>query len=480
MVLVLACSCTSTSSEGGSDSLEGSGSVGSDSDGSFPSGSSGNSTAEGSAGTQASSTGPETEGGDASATSGTGDTTGTDSESGSDETTGGERLPPDDTPGELSFETATEIGSGWYQYYQGSVQYRPSGEVFAVAVGGGVTHVVNDSSSSSNPIVYRNDAEGVWTGSGNVTDPDYEYVPRSLSLTLDTDLLPAIGLGGIHYVNYPSSISSAHAYFYDGYLWNFDHPGPELSGPAPRSLEMVVDSENRRHVIFVGRWEGNDDTLIYATSDEPGSGWTLEPIAAEHDVTSLNQKSCALAVDDAGDVHVVYSRDNPDAQGNESQTAISYARRSGAAAWEVQLVEDYLIVRARVDIAVAPDGTPHIAMAEDMFSAVWHATLVAGAWEAELVDDEGDVGFGHAIAVDTYGRPHLSYVDREQRQVRYARRISSGWDRYAPADTFPDGAGGSGCGYCNTSIATDLALDGTQPVIGVGGFDLNIVRATLE
>lgn len=97
-----------------------------------------------------------------------------------------------------------------------------------------------------------------------------------------------------------------------------------------------------------------------------------------------------------------------------------------------------------------------------------------------MVDDAGDVGWGHAIAVDAYGRPHVSDVDRELRQVRYARRISAGWDHYAPADSFADGTGGSGCGYWRTDLATDLALDGTQPVIAVGGFDLSVVGATLD
>ena len=87
------------------------------------------------------------------------------------------------------------------------------------------------------------------------------------------------------------------------------------------------------------------------------------------------------------------------------------------------------------------DGTPHIVMAEDMLSGIWHTTPAGGAWDAELVDEVGDVGWGHAIAVDDFGRPHLSYVDREQQQIRYARRISSGWDRYAPTDSFPDSAG---------------------------------------
>lgn len=426
---------------------------------------------------QGSTTGQDTESEEGSTGS---DGTGTESESGGESSSGGEPLPPDDTPGELSFETPNEVEGGWYQYYQGSVQYRPSGEVFAVAVGGGVTHVVNDSSASPNPVRVRNDAEGAWAGSGNVTDPIFDYVPRSLAISLDTDLLPSIGVGGLHYVNYPSSVSSVHAYAYDGYLWNFDHPAAAVSGPAPRSLEMVVDGDDRRHVLFVGRWEGNDDTLIYATTDEVGSGWVLEPVTTEHDVTALNRKSCALAVDAAGDVHVAYSRDNPAAQGNESETIISYARRSGDGTWDIQLVEDYLIVRDRVDLAVAPDGTPHIVMAEDMFSAIWHTTLADGAWDDEVVDDVGDVGWGHAIAVDEYGRPHVSYVDREQRQVRYARRISAGWDLYAPADTFANSAGGGGCGHCRTDLATDLDLDGTQPVIAVGGFDLSVVRATLD
>lgn len=479
MVAVLTSGCTTGDSEANADAGSGSADSGSGSTGgsssATPTGTSGGGPGSGSAGTESPTTGQDTEGAEGSTANETGDTA---SESGGESSSGGERLPPDDTPGELSFETPSEIEGGWYQYYQGSVQYRPSGEVFAVAVGGGVTHVVNDSSSSSNPVVYRSDAEGAWAGNGNVTDPDFDYVPRSLAISLDTDLLPSIGVGGIHYVNYPSSMSSAHAYSYDGYLWNFDHPAASMSGPAPRSLEMVVDNDNRRHVLFVGRWEGNDDTLIYASADE--AGWVLEPVATEHNVTSLTQKSCALAVDPAGDVHVVYSRDNPAAQGNESDTVISYARRSGDAAWEVELVEDYLIVRDRVDIAVGPDGTPHIVMAEDMFSAIWHTSPVDGAWEAEVVDDVGDVGWGHAIAVDDFGRPHLSYVDRQLQQIRYARRISSGWDRYAPTESFPDSAGGGGCGYCRTDIATDLGLDGTQPVIVVGGFDLSVVRATLD
>ncbi len=434
-------------------------------------------------------------GGPQGSTDGSGDASDTDAEpdetdtEGTDDTDGtggfgdtegstGEGTLPDDNPGEVMFDASATIQTGWYQYYQGSTQYRAAGEVFAVAASDEAVHIVHDSSSSSAGLRYHEDSKGTWNSTSHLTDPIYDYVPSSVSVALDSESLPSMAVGGLHYVNYPSSVSSAHAYFYDGYLWNVAHPAPSMSGPRVRSLDMAIDAEDRRHVIYVARWEGHDDTLLYATADASGDDWAVAPVESTYELTTLSRKSCAIAVDEGGDVHVVYTRDNPDAVGNESDTIVSYARRSAnGGAWNKQTVEDYLIVRDRVDIAVSDDGTPHVAMAENMFSAMWYATVVGDAWESEMVDDVGDVGGGHAIAVDEYGRPHISYVDRTERQLRYARRLASGWDRYAPADTYRDSAGS--CGGCNTPIETDLVVRGTEPVIVVGGFDLDVVRAVV-
>lgn len=386
---------------------------------------------------------------------------------------------PTDMPGELVFSEPSEIEGGWFQSSGGgSTQYRPAGEIFSVAVRDGVTHIVNDSSSSSVGIRYREDAKGDWAVTSYLTDPDLGYAPNSLAVALDSRGLPSIAIGGLHFANPPASESSAHAYFFDGYMWQVAHPAPWVSGPAPRSIDMAIDSTNQRHVVYVARWEGGNQRLVYATADETGQSWSLEALELDRPV-STTAGACAIAVDGNDGVHVAYSHDNPGAMGNESEIMITYAHSAGGGApWTFETVEDYLIVRPWIDLAVSDDGVPHIVFAELMNTGTWHTTSNAGTWSAELVDDEGVVGFGPSIAVDTYGRPHVSYVDNVEQQIRYGRLLEGGWDLYAPDDVYVDGVNSLTCSACRTSILTDLALDEDgMPVIAVGGFDLNIVRA---
>lgn len=408
------------------------------------------------------------------ATGGSGGTTTADDESGGSET--GEV--PTDMPGELVFEEASKIEDGWYQYYQGSTQYRPSGEFFALAMRGGVAHLVNQSSSSTSGIVHRENSKGAWTSSPNVTDPGVGYIPNSLAVALDFRDEPSVAIGGRHYVNYPSFVSSAHAYFYDGYIWQIAHPTPSTSGPGPQSIDMAIDSTGQRHVVYVARWEGNDASLVYANGDATGQSWSHEALELDRDVEP-GSGTIAIALDENDGIHIAYSHENPSAMGNQADTMITYASTASAAApWTFQVVEDYLIIRSRIDLAVSDDGVPHVVFAEDMNSGIWHTTPVDGAWSAELVDDDGSVGYGHSIAVDRFGRPHISHVDVEANTIRYGRLLDGGWDLYAPAETYPPGQGS--CGGCRTDIHTDLALDEDgAPVIGVGGFDLSVVTAAV-
>jgi hypothetical protein len=383
---------------------------------------------------------------------------------------GGVIDPYNDQPQDLTFE-AEELEAGWYQYYQGSVQYRPSGDIFDIAVSAeNAPFVFHESQNPGLRLRYKDD--GSWLVDDEVADPKIGYIPNAVRVSVDGELAQ-VAIAGLHYVDYPNFVGSLHHYRYDGYKWFDEHPTPGTTiNFTPRAVAHRLDAAGRAHVAFVGRPPpGNNGTvgLIYARWD--GSTWIGETVDTA--VIAPGENAIELELGPDGEPRVAFLAENPDSGPSESDYIARVATRS-AGTWNVETAEDYLYLRPLLAMGLAPDGSVHLALADDENGDLFHVANDGGSWEREVVDDEGDIAWGFALEVDGLGRPHLSHVDRETNQIRYARKLASGWDKYALPEVYADTAGASGG---TTELETRIAVDAEfLPHIAIGGFDLSYVH----
>ena len=107
--------------------------------------------------------------------------------------------------------------------------------------------------------------------------------------------------------------------------------------------------------------------------------------------------------------------------------------------WEIEFVDDAINwIGSDLDIAVAPDGTPHIANGTHPSQIIRYAVKQGGVWVIEEVDDYPS-GPGARIALDPDGNAALLYPDWDR--LGFARRIGGEWH----LETIGRGQGGALC-----------------------------------
>ncbi len=84
------------------------------------------------------------------------------------------------------------------------------------------------------------------------------------------------------------------------------------------------------------------------------------------------------------------------------------------------------------DIAVGPQGIPHLSYTDAFNGEVHYAEWTGEGWDITPVDTYGAVGKYTAIAVDRAGRPHVLYYNQDERRLRYAVRVGAAY--YDPKD----------------------------------------------
>ncbi len=93
--------------------------------------------------------------------------------------------------------------------------------------------------------------------------------------------------------------------------------------------------------------------------------------------------------------------------------------------WDISTVDAR---GAKPSLAVAPDGTPHVAfMLEAEPGFVKHAVLGAGGWETSTVA----TGYFYGpldLALDVEGRPHISWHNHDTENENYAVLLDGEWD----------------------------------------------------
>jgi len=174
--------------------------------------------------------------------------------------------------------------------------------------------------------------------------------------------------------------------------------GVEVVAPlANTSLSLVVDGEDRPHVVYQGL-----TGLEYAYRG--ASGWITETLGTE----GVDGQMPSLALDGSGRPHVLYfdfkSWDN---------IYLKLAYRDGAG-WQFLSIERVMAALGHLDLAFDGSGVPHIVyLRSGPYGALPH-TLVYGhrqgnGWYLEVVDDEGS---SPSLALDASDRPRIAYGTR--------------------------------------------------------------------
>jgi hypothetical protein len=222
---------------------------------------------------------------------------------------------------------------------------------------------------------------------------------------------------------------------------------------ARESVSVVMDDEGSLHVAFAlfkcWMWGPTDDCWTWHPGDlmysyQEGSGWKA-PVAVAY-----TAGDSSLALD--GDENVFVSVYNYVGWNDDHAEMLyhGYLGR-GLATPAIQVVDTPGVVGDFNAIAVDDSVSPpvlHISYYDATNGDLKYAKRTgAASWQIDVVDSAGDVGQYTSLALDAGGNPHISYYDVSNQDLKYAYRDASGWHTQTV-----DSAGDVG-------LFTSLALD---------------------
>ena len=164
-------------------------------------------------------------------------------------------------------------------------------------------------------------------------------------------------------------------------------------------------------VIGVRRGNPVDELALAVRA---GESWTVRAIEADADYPRI-------ALDATGVPHVLYVR--------QSDAALRYAVwRAGS--WLLRTLDRGIAsgsIRPYHDIALDGSGEPHVAWFDTTDDDLKYAAWTGTSFLPEVVDEIGDVGQLAAIALAPDGTPHIAYREGVAGPVKHAVKGSSGW-----------------------------------------------------
>jgi hypothetical protein len=251
--------------------------------------------------------------------------------------------------------------------------------------------------------------------SWEVTPIDTPYVDRG-RIMLSPEGYPRI--------MYSSSYRDDYRFaWFDGTAWSTE----QVRNSCGNGFDCICDDQDIIHVLFTD----DDNDVFYGQRDQ--GTWNIEKVG--HATTW----PVAICMDPEGIPHGVWQEDAyikhfwPDTAGWQNENIIYqyafdlalvsdqqgdlhlalqgasdlvYARRTQSG-WSSQVVDP--MSGQHCDIAVASDGTVHIAYGESMNSDLRYARCENSAWSVEVVSWEGYNGLWPTILLDQWENPWISH-----------------------------------------------------------------------
>lgn len=261
---------------------------------------------------------------------------------------------------------------------------------------------------------YASDGTGTW-----VSTPVALTSWREADLALDSH-------SGVH-LAYLGFTGLVHATGTPG-SWSTE----VVDAQAACDASLALDASDGLHLAY--RVLIAPPELRYAS--KLSGGWLTERVDAADLGCASGFSVLSLAVEGAGTPHLAYSGPAP-------AYPLLHAAKQGAS-WVQDTIDAGPIVS--LSLALGPDGTPHVAFADDQ-GLLWLARREAtGTWAIELVDGERWTTTP-SLVVDASGSAHVSYFSSGRGgELRYATNSGGAWRvvRVAPAT------------YSDTALALDF------------------------
>ena len=261
----------------------------------------------------------------------------------------------------------------------------------------GELHVVYEGSAIDGYRHAARTAGGTWTV--ETIDDTGLNVGGGASMVVDGD-------AGVHTSYYVSDVDVIkYGYLPSGGAWSLE----EIADTGlSQDSRIGLDAAGNVHVAYLDTF--GFTALNLATPPVGGGMWDIEPIFDG----SENVDAPALAVSDAGDLHVAYHRWEVD--------VLEYATR-GASTWSAEPVEPATEGRPAPALAVDETGVVHLAYYQGSASGPGEMRYTSSAadWAPESVDSVDGAGDSLAMRADHYGL-HIGYMDLSTDDVKYAHK----------------------------------------------------------
>lgn len=169
--------------------------------------------------------------------------------------------------------------------------------------------------------------------------------------------------------------------------WSFEQIGYATTWP----VALALDSDDVPHVV----WSNGGIVRHYW---QTSSGWLSETI------TSNYLEGTAFAADQQNNLHLVI----------QGASNISYHKRT-TSGWESEIIDS--MSGDRCVLAVAADGTPHVAYDEEINSDLRYAVRQASGWYTVVISWEGYCGFSPSIQLDELENPWMCHSQSSNTEI---------------------------------------------------------------
>jgi len=190
-----------------------------------------------------------------------------------------------------------------------------------------------------------------------------------------------------------------------------DDPEPDAA-PDPDAAPCADDGDDDGYVAAACGGPDCDDADPAVHPGAPDAAWASDTIGL------ANPYGAQVRADADGHWHVAW--------GNGG---VWYAH-DRAGAWQVEAVDPAITAGVDVTLALAPDGTPHVAYVDVGDDALHHAVRGGAGWIREVVDPTMWSGFQADVEVGAGGLvaiAHTRHVEGGADELRWSTKGDSGW-----------------------------------------------------